>query len=101
MDTTITLSKHETVVDRDYLKQLEETKSLLELNCYIYFKWNNTLEVWNGCLTKFHGKDHTYSDRGVPNHIKSFMYATQAESMEAATKWANNNPRKLSNYKGK
>lgn len=74
-------------------------KTLEERNCSIYFKWNNTLDVWNGYLVKEDNSVKEFS-KGIPNFIKCFVYNTKNECIKAATKWADNNYRKLNNYRG-
>lgn len=74
-------------------------KTLEEMGCSMYFKWNNVFNAWNGCLTKTRDVVLIFQN-GVPNHIKCFVYTTKEECTEAATIWANNNSRSLRNYKG-
>lgn len=72
-------------------------KTLLERNCKMHYQWNRVFNAWNGYLYKDEKNLPTLN--GVPNNIKCFIYDTKKECEDAATAWANQNPRKLKNYK--
>lgn len=74
-------------------------KSLEERNCYMQFKWNNTLDAWGGYLTKDEDPKVKEYVNGISGSIKCFIYNTQEECTAAATAWANRNPRSLHNFK--
>ena len=71
-------------------------KTLKERNCYMVIEPNLKIErVWNGYLVK---NGNVFWRDG---YIKAFLYATPEECFDAATAWANANPRSLKNYKEK
>lgn len=65
-------------------------KKIEELGCLMKYEWNTVFKAWNGCLVKADGS---------AGSIKTFLYNTKKESLNAATIWANNHKHNLKNPK--
>jgi len=74
-------------------KSLEEMESnLKDMDCEMFFEWNNKLDAWNGYLRRIG------DEKGF---IKAFVYNHKEESACAALNWAIKYPRQLKFYTGK